>query len=353
MKFNRSYLGLVAALALGACGIEEAIQEAITLPAVSEARIVGITPAPDFETSATVKMAVIPKDASGNAIIKYGLKYSVIITDVTENEPAFAPKAETQITASVGGVETNEPDLTKPVSVAIDLDSSGSMAGTDPEELRKDAAKLFVDVVPANASIGVFDFGAGATDDFTDSRKLNDFSTDKAAAKTAIDEIEASGGTPMYESVVEVIEYFDGAQSSASFSRSMLLLGDGQPNWGDVTEADACAAAVAAGIPINTIGFGPAADLSPQMYEEAVAALRNLANCSGGTYVGVATPEDISNAFDGYGEALKHGTVDLSVKLSAAPAPGSIVSGELVVSNGKDKGARVKFSFRAPKKNAE
>jgi hypothetical protein len=308
---------------------------AVDVPEVKEAFIIGITPHADFTTSGLADFAILPKDEAGQAVIEAGLEVSV-----SADTPA-GTVATGQSTRAV------QPQPGKQLVSALDLDSSGSMGGNDPARLRVEAAKQFVDQLDGADSVGVFDFGAGKTDPLGSTRLLADFTTDKALAKAAIDQIKASGGTPMYRSIVEVLDHFNQLHPAGGASRAMVVLGDGQPNGGGTLQA-CCDRAIATGIPINTIGFGPAADQSPRASKKAVDTLRRLASCSGGAYSGVVEASALESAFRTMGQATKSGSVVVTVKFSPVPPPGSQIGGTVSIGNGAQAPVAIQYTFIAP-----
>ncbi len=61
------------------------------------------------------------------------------------------------------------------------------MASSDPNDLRKEAGKYYVDQVNIQSKVGIFDFGAGDSDSFEETRMLSDFTENKTQAKAALD----------------------------------------------------------------------------------------------------------------------------------------------------------------------
>lgn len=321
-------VGLVALAAVG-CGDED------LAPEVNEAFIVGITPHDDFRQSGLVDFSILPKDAVGQAIIDSGL-----VVRVGVGQPAG-------LTASTQTTRTRSPQAGQGLAAALNLDSSGSMGSNDPQMLRKEAARQFIDQLASGDPVAVFDFGAGDTSPFEDTRLLSDFTTDHAQAKQAVDQVKASGGTPMYASIVEVLDFFDKAFAAGSRNRALLVLGDGKPSSKSSLD-EACKAAKRTGIPINTVGFGPAADSSPKADSKAVQVLRALASCSGGAYAGVVEATGLNDTFNKLGQASKSGSVVVTARFSPVPDQGASVGGALDIGNGAQQGVSVRYSFVAP-----
>ena len=233
---------------------------------IASVALIGVTPAEDFAQSGLVTFTLLPKDANGEPVIDARL--------------AVEAPAPAGLTTSVEELTTRAPEEGEAVSTFINLDSSGSMASNDPNELRKDAASQFVNALDPSDLVAVGDFGVGASGPFTQTRLLTDFTTDRMMIDDAIAEVTALGGTPMYASLLEVIDHYE-MSGPQNVSRSILLLGDGKPG-GTGTLEDVCTSAQAAQIPLNTIGLGPAADGIPTADPDAVKVLRDLADCSGG-----------------------------------------------------------------------
>ncbi len=222
------------------------------------------------------------------------------------------------------------------------------MSGNDPTRLRVKAAQEYIRQLSSDDKVAVCDFGSGSTPPFKRTRLLADFTEDKAAANAAVDKVRASGSTPMFKSVVEVLDYFNGKHPAGSINRSLLVLGDGRPNGGG-TLAQACDKAKQTGIRINTVGFGPAADQSPRRSESAVRTLRDLATCSGGAYTSVVDASELQNAFANLGQAAKSGSVVVTVQFGPVPHKGTPISGNITIGNGwQSAPIELQYTFSAP-----
>ena len=206
------------------------------------------------------------------------------------------------------------------------------------------AAQRFIDQLGSDDQVAVCDFGSGQTAPFSRTRLLADFTSDKSVAKSAVDQVRASGSTPMFKSIVELLDYFNGKHPAGSVNRALVVLGDGQPNGGGTLQ-QACDKARQTGIRINTVGFGPAADQSPRRSDKAVKTLRDLATCSGGAYTCVADAEQLQSAFANLGQATKSGSVVVTVQFDPVPAPGSTVAGTIHIGNGLQDPVQLQYTF--------
>lgn len=84
---------------------------------------------------------------------------------------------------------------TATADVALIIDSSGSMEDNDPNYLRRDAAKFFIDLAEPGTQIAVVDFDAGART--YASLTPVDVPENKQALKNAVDRVNSDGGTDL------------------------------------------------------------------------------------------------------------------------------------------------------------
>ena len=159
-------------------------------------------------------------------------------------------------------------------TVVMVMDTSGSMAATDVQPSRMGAArragKTFLDAIPANFKISVVAFASTT-------RILVQPSTDRAAARAALDSLESEGGTAMGDGIMRGVEIAQAALAApatptvpatappnggaagtvpANKPAAILLLSDGANTDGRASPVEAARAAQAAGIPIYTIALG-------------------------------------------------------------------------------------------------
>lgn len=312
-------VGLLAASTAFGCNIHITTDDPDARVAeVKAAFVIGITPHADYDISGLVDFTILPQDRTGEAVISDTLDVSITATRPGGTRVTTLEKKE------------NHPDESLGLTAALDFDSSGSMSGTDPDDLRKAAGKQFVNELDANDQVAIFDFGASSTDAFSETRMLTDFTNNKAAANNAIDQIENSGGTPMFRSAIEVLDYYNDAFPPASANRSLLILGDGEPNDDHLLD-DVCAKAIETGIPVNTIGFGPAADQADDVDTDAVDLMRQVAACSGGLYTGVVAAHELAGVFGRMGQSTRSGSLVVTVRFSPIPTSDSEVTGVVTI----------------------
>jgi len=120
-----------------------------------------------------------------------------------------------------------EPEFSN-VDVALIIDSSGSMTSTDPTNLRKEAAKLFIDLVDDEDKIAIVDFD----ENVRVWQSLIGIAGNKAALKTAVDRIDSSGSTNIGGGLRYGYNELNGAQADTTHNKAAILLTDGQHNTG-------------------------------------------------------------------------------------------------------------------------
>lgn len=313
------------------------------LPEVNEVIIVGTQVEQDFLSTGQFGLTAIPLDNQGSAILSNQVSAQVVI-----NQPQDLTTA-----VSIGQVVTPSG---KPLAVALNIDGSGSMDWNDPNGLRKTGAKFFVDVLDASGfpfEAAIFEFPGYTYPNFNNAQLHKDFTNNTDTLKNAIDNIGDSGGTPTYESLIEILNYVDTTKAAVQYERAIVLLSDGEPSslfYRDST----CILANELDIPIYTIGLGPASDLdSLTMSVTAVENMRYIANCTGGAYAGIS-PGDSSSANSIYGSmanATSQGSIIFNVTLSgtgfAGLSSGQLISGIITIVSGGTS-AIASFSFVVP-----
>ena len=80
-------------------------------------------------------------------------------------------------------------------SIALIIDSSGSMVQNDPQDLRKWAGKFFIDLALAGDQIAVIDFDGSAY--VRSALRTIDSQIDRDALKVAVDQVDSDGGTDL------------------------------------------------------------------------------------------------------------------------------------------------------------
>lgn len=338
-------LSILAALAATACTVQSDADSAELNARVENVTLVGTSVSAALYASGDLGVTTIPKDAKGEAVLGNGLKVAIRIST-----PFVAE-------ATVSATECTIPDPgNKTINVGVILDDSGSMSSSDPKMMRKDATVSFLNTLGPTDRVLLTDYGVGSslrdllcasTTGGACTVANAQFSSDKAALIKATEKITSSGGTPLYGSCTEMMPLVDAQKDGR---RGVLLLSDGKPT--DTGKKAAChTAAKAAGIPVFTVGLGPAAEGDPKVDASAVKVLRDLATETGGSYASANDAAQLDGLFRNMGTALSRGSCRTSATLAEAATkiqPGMKVAGEVQIG---DKGAKASFEFVAPAKN--
>jgi Ca-activated chloride channel homolog len=307
------------------------------LPPVATVKTIGITPGNFTSSGGTFEISVLPLDASGNPITG-----GVSISNFSFKNVQATTVTNPNTVLSGGTVDPTKVDIIQATAnqantLVVDFDSSGSMSSNDRQRLRVVAGKSLVDTLDAGDQAAIIDFGAGRTGNFRASRLLQDFSSDKTLLKAAIDKVVASGGTPLYESLLDALDLLKvkpGVQNP-----TIVVLTDGQANGGERVQT-VIDAAKAQQVPIFTIGLGNTLNFRE---------LPNLAQQTGGTFAAANDADGLNLVFQNIGLSISQGRVIVTgtgLFASALPATGEyVVSGVLTTTIGGSS-VDTPFSFR-------
>lgn len=160
------------------------------------------------------------------------------------------------------------------LDIVFAIDSSGSMSSNDPNELRKDAVKSFIDTLLEKDKGAVVDFDSFA-------RVVVSLTSDKQALKVAVDTIDDFGGTNIYNALNTALDEVLKGQNSKKY---VILLTDGEGTWND----SALQRAIDNEVTVYTIGLGSSID---------VALLQKIANQTGGKYFHASTADELDDRF--------------------------------------------------------
>lgn len=227
--------------------------------------------------------------------------------------------SEGQATATIcGQVQTQSV-----ITTAVSLDSTGSMADTDPGELRRSAAQAFVGRMGTQDRAAILSFDGYTASNLPSgvSYLWQDFSGDASLLNAAIDHATfAGGGTPLYSAVIDASTL---AASAAGSGGTVLILTDGVDSGYSATAQDAIAAAKTNGTRVYAIGLDSTDSLD-------FTALEDLTAATGGLFQKATSATDLQGFFDNVYNAFRaQGCVQL--KFTQKPAAGTVVTGTMVV----------------------
>ena len=190
-----------------------------------------------------------------------------------------------------------------PISTVLVIDRSGSMDENDKIDGAKDAARAFVEQMRPGDQTELITFNQRAKIDerFTDSQE---------ELLGAIDDIEADGGTALYDSMVAGVD----ALKNAGGRRALLLLTDGQDcressicpdTYGSRRSLDqAIAYAEQQGQPVYVIGLGERGGGEREGIDESV--LRRIAGETSGEYFYAPSADQLADLYRKLSAGIQH-----------------------------------------------
>ena len=208
-------------------------------------------------------------------------------------------------------------------SVMLAVDVSGSMAATDVQPTRIDAAiaagRTLIDKLPTNAEVGLVIFNSQA-------QVVVPLTSDKGSVKDALGSLNPGGGTAIGSaiqvSVAQLANIVDPNGAKSQNYARVVLLTDGTSNTG-IDNATAAANAAQAHIPVDTIGVG-ARNQTTQVFGQVIdgvdeQALQAIASATGGRYYYAADEGQLNKIYSDLGSHIGWTTtkLDLTVPLLA------------------------------------
>lgn len=361
------------ALGLGACGGggggngNGALADAKSLTTFGTG-----TPAADFASSGKFSVNFVVADEAGNPILalddKSGLspKLRLALFNLFIRQ-AMAATGDIQcfidqplgLTCNLSNLSSQAPQAANDskLGVAILLDSSGSMAISDPSGLRKQAAGDFLDILSQKSQENLFsayDFTTAVLDwnptnpPYSSTRVLADWSaaTD-ANVSVATAEIDSKvgdfGSTPLFASATELCNRFGqdipgNQQIPADFVKSLLLLSDGD-NTDAGTVEDVVNCLQTNDIIANVVGLGTG------FSTQGLADLQTIAAAKGGIFAKADTAAALTPIFQAVAGAATEGFNIAEFVLSDPSACSGTVEGRMEI---EGTGLSGTFSFVCP-----
>ena len=222
-------------------------------------------------------------------------------TSVSWTSPADGSSYAAGTTVAPTGIASAIGTTGSGLDLVLVLDSSGSMSWNATVngvtktrgQWQKDAAIALVNNLPtANVSVGVVQFDSSAST----YQVLTPLSTNKADVISAINLVNASGGTYIGSGIQEATTELTGSYATAGWSKQMVVMSDGSTSYLSTTIASA-SHANSLGINVHTVSL-PGASVSNMM---------DIASAGGGTHVNATGPnaiQDLIDLFSGLGGNL-------------------------------------------------
>jgi tight adherence protein C len=215
-----------------------------------------------------------------------------------------------------------------PVSVALAMDISGSMADDDKIAQAEAAAKSFVSQIRTRDRAVLVTFN----DQVLVPQPLT---SDRRAIGRAIDGLQVGGNTRLYDALAQSVSQLATAPAG---SHAVVVLTDGADTGSDWTLNDAVAQAVRDGVPVYAIGLGP--DVESGILNQVAAA-------TGGRYYDAPTGQDLAQAFGLISRQLTS-QYEVSWVSSQSDANGRDVSVQISLDRPDGTPAEVSLTYQQP-----
>jgi Ca-activated chloride channel family protein len=175
-----------------------------------------------------------------------------------------------------------------PLSCAILIDTTGSMR--DSLGSVRNAVSSLLDQMRPEDAVAIYSFS-------TSLNKLQEFTTDRGAAKSAVRRTRAGGETALFDAISEASREI----ASRPGKKAIVLFTDGADNASRLVAANAINRALKTGIPIYAVAEGDA------IHEgQLLRQLRSLATQTGGLCYVAKTGHDVAKVFADIQADLKH-----------------------------------------------
>lgn len=243
------------------------------------------------ESLATQAEAEAAKDpADMNRVATLGQQAMQLLQQADQDAPKCLPERQRmeEIRRRLAALANRKkPEIA--ASIALLIDTSGSMAENNKINQAKDAARRAARQASKTTEIAILHFDGGCS--AASMRPATGFTTDVNVLLAAIDKLQPGGGTPMYIATAAAVEYAQ--KHGRGKQRSVVLMSDGGDSCRD-QQAQAAASIRSSNIPVSTIGF----DVGNN--QQAQGDLGNLATMTGGrTFsASAADPREIIRAFN-------------------------------------------------------
>jgi Ca-activated chloride channel family protein len=224
------------------------------------------------------------------------------------------------LAALIVGVARPRATLSVPgreATVVLALDTSRSMAATDVRPSRLAAAlaaaRAFLETAPSGYAVGLVSFSTSAS-------LVLPPTTDRAAARNALDQIRLASGTALGDAIDRSVAAARSGLSPQQPSpqnatpATVLLLSDGEQTSGSRTPLAAAAQAKKLGVPVNTVALGTREAVVevplPNGLKERVTVapdtrtLREVARITGGRYAAAPTAERLRQIYRDLGSRI-------------------------------------------------
>jgi hypothetical protein len=202
-------------------------------------------------------------------------------------------------------------------SAMLLLDQSGSILSNDPRDLRVEAGKIFLNSLGQGDQAALSSFTTSYTGDVV---LHGPFSPDATSHLAALELLGGSegGGTPLYSSVYQMIDYT--ARQAPGANKAVIVFTDGEDTEGGYSLPEVTAYAVSRRVKLYTVGLSNGVD---------VGVLADMAGQTDGAFMWADDAKQLITMFGTLGDLLE-GTATLYKLRCNAVARGDWTSGSAV-----------------------
>ncbi len=267
------------------------------LPPIGELHLLGYSVSSQFHSDGAISLGMLAMDTTGEAILDSDIYLEAEVTcDVS-----FPMGGSIHLGAA------HQPDQNRPFQMAINLDGSGSMSSSDPQDRRIPASQMLIDVIDESFPGSTF-----AAWEFNDEvNLLVDFTSDTNAIKTAVTEVGADGSTRLHDSVQQILHGFATSQTPDA-QPAILLLSDGMDTASNSDRSAVIAQAKQLGVPIYAVGLGGALDI-PGL--DFLDDLQVYAHDTGGMFAYIDHAGALEQAFETMALGISKGYQEITLVL--------------------------------------
>ncbi len=178
--------------------------------------------------------------------------------------------------------------VSTPLSCAVLLDTTGSMAAVLPAV--KNSIMRMIDELAPDDSVAIYTFTVGL-------KRVQDFTSDKAAAKQAILRSRASGQTALFDAISQVSRDIEPRKGK----KAIIVFTDGDDNASVLNARAAVQRAKKSGVPVYAIAEGDALKSNTLLSQ-----IRDISESTGAKFHEVRKPSQISEIFKDISSDLEH-----------------------------------------------
>lgn len=181
-----------------------------------------------------------------------------------------------------------------PLTTLLVMDVSGSMEKGGKIESARTVAKEYINQMRDGDQAGIILFN-------TMVRTTQVIKGNKADLTNAVDMITPGGDTAMYDALLKAVEQLN----SVTGRKAILVYTDGLDNRSTATAETVLTAIGQGGLTISTVGFGDASQELNSQGSLDEAALKKLAERSGGRYGYAENRDELSALYSSYGASMR------------------------------------------------